>query len=158
MGKSGAWIETERAEPFWASRFASFWQGGGITPVLRQPEGATVGYSKRLGRGRVYFLGTLPGLFFDTPGYYTIEPEKKASVLRFFGHLLKETGVTPLVEGVPQVEVILRQTSEGHLLVGMINRGGEQEVTLSFNLMHSFERVEPLFFSHANADRLEKVR
>jgi len=158
VGKSGAWIETERAEPFWASRFSSFWQGGGITPVLRQPEGATVGYSKRLGRGRVYFLGTLPGLFFDTPGYYTIEPEKKASVLRFFGHLLKETGVTPLVEGIPQVEVILRQSAEGHLLVGMINRGAAQEVTLSFNLMHSFEQVDPLFFSHPDTDRLEKAR
>jgi hypothetical protein len=158
MGKSGAWIETERAEPFWASRFASFWQGGGITPVLRQPEGATVGYSKRLGKGRVYFLGTLPGLFFDSPGYYTIEPEKKASVLRFFAHLLKETGVSPLVEGVANVEVILRQTAEGQLLVGMINRGPAQKVTLNFNLMHAFEQVDTLFLSHSETDHLAKAR
>ncbi|PIQ25574.1 hypothetical protein COW36_21260 [bacterium (Candidatus Blackallbacteria) CG17_big_fil_post_rev_8_21_14_2_50_48_46] len=158
VGKSGAWIETERAEPFWASRFASFWQGGGISPVLRQPDGATVGYSKRLGRGRLYFLGTLPGLFFDTPGYYTIEPDKKQSVLRFFGQLLKENGLSPLVEGVPHTEVILRQTPEGSLIAGLINRGPAQEVTLTLNMMQPFQRVETLFLSHPETDRIEKAR
>lgn len=158
VGKTGAWIETERAEPFWASRFISFWQGGGISPILRQPDGATVGYSKRLGRGRLYFLGTLPGLFFDTPAYYTIEIEKKQSVLRFFRQLLKENGVEPLVESIPHTEVILRQSSEGHLIVGLINRGPAQEVTLHFNLMHSFQTVKVLFLSHPEYDWLEKAR
>lgn len=158
VGKAGVWIETERAEPFWASRFTSFWQGGGISPVLRQPDGATVGYSKRLGRGRLYFLGTLPGLFFDTPAYYTIEAEKKQSVLRFFGQLLKESGVEPLVEGIPNTEVILRRSAEGHLIAGLINRGPAQEIILNLNVMQPFQAVEPLFFSHPEEDKLEKAR
>jgi hypothetical protein len=158
VGKAGVWLETDRAEPFWASRFTSFWQGGGISPVLRQPDGAVVGYGKRLGQGRLYFLGTLPGLFFDTPAYYTIEPEKKRSVIRFLTHLLRESGVEPLTDGVAHIEVILRQSEQGPLLVGLINRGPAQDITLHLNVMHAFQQVEGLFFSHPETDRLEKAR
>jgi len=158
MGRTGTWLETDRGQPFWASRFISCWQGGGTKPVLRAPNQEAVGYTRRIGRGRLTFLGTLPGLFFDTPAYYTLETTKKQSVLNFLSSLLHERGLTPLVEPIPHTEIILRQSAEGEMLVALINRGPDQAVELHFNHPFSFQELEELFNLHPGKDYLEKGR
>lgn len=158
MGRTGAWLETDRDQPFWASRFVSCWQGGGVKPLLRTAAQEMVGYTRRIGRGRLSFLGTLPGLFFDTPAYYTLEPEKKQSVLNFLGALLRERGLTPLVEPIPHVETLLRQGPDGEMWVALINRGPDQAIDVHFNHPFSFQQLEEVFNPHPGKDYLEKGR
>lgn len=157
IGRTGIWLETDRGDPFWASRFTTVWQGGGVTPLLRHPSGGIVGYSKRLGLGSSIFLGTLPGLFFDTPAYYTIEADKKQSVIRFLLALLKDRGLEPLTEPLPHTEVILRQEQSGALWVGIINRGAAVPITLELNIRHPFQQVEVLFNSAPDISYLQKA-
>jgi hypothetical protein len=157
ISSAGTWLRTEREEPFWASRFVSFWQGGGVTPLLRHSNGSVVAYTKRVGQGRVVFLGTIPGLFFDTGSYYTIEAEKKASVVAFLGKLLQESGLQPPIAPIPQVETILRELPDGRLILGLINRGPAKDLMVHFNVMVPFRTVE-ILFAATEHERLEKAR
>ncbi|MGV3525385.1 MAG: beta-galactosidase [Candidatus Sericytochromatia bacterium] len=158
MGKAGTWLETERGQRFWASRFVSGWRGGGITPLLSHPNQGTVGYTRRLGRGRSVFLGTLPGLFFDTPAYYSMESDKKRSVLDWLRHLLRERGLWPLVEPIPDTEVILRQAPDGAMLLGLVNRGPDKDIEVQFNHPVGSRELQLLFNPHPDTDFLEKGR
>lgn len=157
LGKTGIWLETDRGQPFWASRFVSFWQGGGVRPLLTHPTQGMVAYTRRVGAGRIVFMGSAPGLFFDTPAYYTIEAEKKQSVLNGLSYLLRERGLSPLVEPIPNTEVILRQSKDG-MLVALINRGPDQAISLQFNYAFRFNQIEILFNQHAERDFLEPAR
>ncbi|HEY9841610.1 MAG TPA: beta-galactosidase [Candidatus Obscuribacterales bacterium] len=158
VGRTGTWLDTDKGQRFWASRFISFWQGGGITPLLLHPNQGVVGYTRSLGRGRIVFLGTLPGLFFDTPAYYGIEPDKKQSVLGLLRHLLSERGLWPLVDPIPNTEVILRALPDKRLLAGLVNRGPAIDLELVINYPSAYREVRELFTSDATNDRLEKGR
>lgn len=157
VGRSGTWLDTDIGQRFWASRFVSFWQGGGITPLLVHPNQGVVGYSRALGRGRTVFLGTLPGLFFDTAAYYGIETDKKQSVLNLLRHLLGERGLWPLTDPIPDTEVILRALPERRLLLGLIHRGPAKDFELALNYPGTYQQITELFTTHP-ADRLEKGR
>lgn len=148
IGKTGTWLKTDRNEPFWASRFINLWQGGGITPILNHSNGI-VGYSKRVGQGKIRFLGTIPGLFFDTPAYYTIESEKKESIIKFWTTTLKEAGVKPLIESIPGVEVIIKELESG-ILLGLINRQSQNSFTLAFNRHIVYSSIDIIYTSHGN--------
>lgn len=102
------------------------------------------------------FLGTLPGLLFDTPAYYTIEEKKRRSVTGFLNTLLRELGLRPLVNPDPNLEVILRQTDEKDLLMGLVHRGKGGTFDLSLNLMASLEQAELLYSSDAE-NKLHKA-
>lgn len=158
VGRSGTWLDTDIGQRFWASRFVSFWQGGGITPLLIHPNQGIVGYSRALGRGRTVFLGTLPGLFFDTAAYYGIEADKKQSVLTLLRHLLSERGLWPLTDPVPNTEVILRALPDKRLLVGLINRGPAQDFELALNYPGTYQSLTELFNLNPGIDKLEKGR
>ena len=157
MGKTGVWLETERGDGFWASRFVSFWQGGGTRPILTHNSQNTVAYTRRIGRGRIVFLGTIPGLFFDTPAYYSIEAEKKQSVISLLSSLMRERGLWPLVDPIPNTETILRQTPQG-LIVALINRGPGQDIDVHLNYGNAFKQVEICFNLFPKTDFLEKGR
>lgn len=157
VGRMGTWLDTDKGQRFWASRFISYWQGGGVTPLLTDPKGGVVGYTRPLGRGRIVFLGTLPGLFFDTPAYYSVEREKKQSVLNLLRHLLGEQGLWPLIDPIPDTEVILRQLPDQQLLVGLVNRGEARDLELVINYPFAYREVRELFKTD-ELDRLEKGR
>lgn len=157
VGRAGTWLESDKGQQVWASRFISFWQGGGITPLLIHPNQGVVGYTRALGKGRIVFLGTLPGLFFDTPAYYNIEADKKQSVLTLLRHLLSERGLFPLSNPVPHCEVILRKLPDQRLMVGLVNRGPAQDIELVLNYPFAYQEVSELFRTHPS-DRLEKGR
>ncbi len=155
IGRTGTWLTTDRDEPLWTSRFVTYWQGGGVRPLLKNEQGM-VGYSRRVGRGKSIFLGTSPGLFFETPAYYALEPEKKASVVRWLSQLLNEQGLWPLVDPIPDTEAILRQHEEG-LILGLIHRGKAKAIDFNVNYTQGFNQVRVLYKSHA-ADYLEITR
>lgn len=147
IGKVGTWLNTDRGQPLWVSRFTSAWYGGGVTPFLKH-NGMAVGYSARLGAGRTIFIGSLPGIFYDSPAYYTKEANKRESVIHFFSHMLQEMGIMPLTQPLPQVEVILRRFAGG-LLVALINRGEGQGFNLELDHLGHFQALKPLF-AHAS--------
>jgi len=53
--------------------------------------------------------------------------------------------------------VILRQTQQG-MLVALINRGGDQNISLQFNYAFRFNQIEILFNQHAERDFIERTR
>jgi beta-galactosidase GanA len=142
LGAMGTWLKTDKGHPFWASRFTSGWHGHGVTPLLRL-NGTPVGYSARHGAGKSIFLGTLPGIFFDSPLYYTKAPEKKRSVLDFFGSLLKEHGIRPLHDPVPGLEIVVRD-GVGYRLMIINNKGPAQAASIDWHT-HLGSEVETLF-------------
>lgn len=159
VGRSGTWLETDKGQKLWTSRYVSYWQGGGITPILFDQNQGTVAYSRSLGRGKIIFLGSLPGLFFDTPAYYQIENEKKQSVLLWLRQLLSERGLRPLVTPIPHTEVILRQLEKNQqkqLLLALINRGPQSEFEISLNYPFMYQQIQCLFAQ--GEDKLEKGR
>lgn len=154
ISKMGTWVDTDKGDTFWATRFISSWHGGSITPLLLY-DNMTVGYSARLRAGRSIFLGTLPGLFFESPSYYSFESKKKESVIKFFSTLLKETGIKPLVSCDQNIETILRQTDNG-MFVFLINRGGKKEFNLIINAPHPGQKPEIIFtFFNSYVDLVE---
>lgn len=128
IGKMGTWVQTDRGHPLWASRFTSAWHGHGVTPLLKL-NGTPIGYSARHGAGKSIFLGTLPGIFYDSPLYYSKDTQKKASIREFFTTLLREAGVRPLHGGVPGLEVVVRE-GDGYHLVIVNNKGPAQQADL----------------------------
>ncbi len=156
IGRTGTWLESDRGEPVWASRFITHWQGSGVRPLLNSPQGM-VAYSRRVGRGKSIFIGTSPGLFFETPAYYALDDEKKHSVTRWLSQLLGEQGLWPLVDPIPHTEAILRQTENG-LLLGLIYRGQHpQSIQFNVNYARGFNHLKILFQSHPE-DHLEITR
>ncbi|MBC7541380.1 MAG: beta-galactosidase [Candidatus Sericytochromatia bacterium] len=142
IGAMGTWLKTDKGHPFWASRFTSVWHGHGVTPLLRL-NGTPVGYSARLGAGKSIFLGTLPGIFFDSPLYYTKDVKKKNSVLDFFSGLLRETGIRPLHNQVPGVEMVFRR-GDGYQLLILFNKGAACDVAIELYQRHG-EQIETVF-------------
>ena len=156
IGRTGTWLESDRGESVWASRFTTYWQGSGVRPLLKNAQGM-VGYSRRVGRGKSIFLGTSPGLFFETPAYYGIDDDKKQSVIRWLSQLLGEQGLWPLVDPIPHTEVILRQSEHG-LILGLIHRGQTpQNIQCNVNYARGFNQLTICFQSDAE-DFLEITR
>ncbi len=145
IGKMGAWIDTERGKKLWISRFVSMWKAGsGISPVLRYYD-IPVGYSVRYGHGKSIFLGTLLGAFYDTPAFYSKDAKKKDSIVEFLSLILKEAGVRPLHNQIPNVEVVTRNMKEG-MVVFLVNRGSEKEFSLETDYQF-YENAELVFTS-----------
>lgn len=132
VGKMGAWIDTDKGKKLWASRFVSTWKSGsGITPVLRYNKN-TVGYSIRHGHGKSIFIGTLLGIFYDSPAFYTKDVQKKESIVDFVSGILRETGLKPLHNKIPDLEIISREGNE-FLLIFLVNRGNEKDFNLEID-------------------------
>lgn len=143
--KHGTWIETDKGKKFWASRFVSTWKStGGINPLLKYG-GLTVGYSARYGHGKSIFLGTLAGIFYDSPVYYSIESEKKSSITNFFSLLIKELGVKPIHNPIPNIEVVIRKL-ENSMLIFIVNRGEARDFNIETDF-EFYENVEQIFSS-----------
>jgi beta-galactosidase GanA len=142
IGQPGTWLQTDRGHPFWASRFISTWQGHGVNPLLSSANGV-VGYSVRHGLGKSVFLGTLPGIFYDSPLYYSKDPKKKESIRRFFATMLQEVGIKPLHDSMDGVELVIREGEGGRFLF-VDNKGPARTVTLSLR-GHGHGEWQPVF-------------
>lgn len=149
IGKIGTWITTDRQEKFWATLFISLWEGGGINQLLLH-EQKTVGYWKRIRAGKSIFIGTMPGLFYDSTVYYSMEEDKKESIRKFFQTILIESGIKPLNTGVPGVEIVLRQADD-KLIVFVINRGKTKDFYIDIKIPYLYEEELDLIFSAKNS-------
>jgi hypothetical protein len=143
IGKVGSWIDTERGNKLWISKFVSTWKAGsGIHPVLRYYD-LPVGYSVRHGHGKSIFIGTLLGIFYDSPAFYTKDPKKKESIITYVSTILLEAGLKPLHNPISHIEVVIRKASAG-MLVFLINRGNERDFQLELDF-DFYERLELIF-------------
>lgn len=148
IGKMGSWIETERGNKLWISKFVSMWKGGsGIHPTLRYND-IPIGYSVRHGHGKSIFIGTLLGIFYDSPAYYTKDPKKKESVTDYVSMILREAGLKPIHNPIPHIEVVIRKAKEG-MLVFLINRGKERNFRLELDF--DFYESPELIFTCKNS-------
>lgn len=145
LGATGAWINNERGGKLWSSRYVSTWKSGsGITPLLRYGD-MTVAYSARYGHGKSIFVGTLLGIFYDSPAYYKKEQSKKDSITDFVSLILKEAGLKPLHNQTNNIEVIIRELDDS-MLVFLVNRGSERNYCIELD-MDFYENIKLIFTS-----------
>ena len=143
IGKMGTWINNERGSKVWASRFLSTWKSGsGITPLLRYND-MTVGYSARYGHGKSIFVGTLVGIFYDSPSYYKKEQNKKDSITDFISIIMKEAGIKQIHNKTNGIEVIVRNLEDG-ILVFLVNRGEAKDFCIELDTGF-YENIEMIF-------------
>ncbi|MFN8577480.1 MAG: beta-galactosidase [Candidatus Sericytochromatia bacterium] len=145
LGKMGAWINNERGGKLWSSRYVSTWKSGkGITPLLRYND-MTVSYSARYGHGKSIFVGTLLGIFYDSPAYYKKEQSKKDSIIDFVYLILKEAGLKPIHNKTSNIEVIIRELKDS-MLVFLVNRGSERNYCIELDT-DFYENIKVIFTS-----------
>lgn len=144
VAKFGTWLDDGKGKKVWGSRFVSTWKTRhGVHPLLRYNKDSVVAYQVRHGHGKSIFIGTMLGIFFDTPSYYTEEVSKRNSVSDFMTSILKESGVKPLHDKINDIEIIFRELDHS-LLVFLINRGDKKSITLNYDF-HLYESFETLF-------------
>lgn len=143
ISKSGVWINNERGSKIWASRFVSTWKSGsGITPLLRYND-MPIAYSTRYGHGKSIFVGTLLGIFYDSPAYYNKEQSKKDSISDFVSIIMREAGLKPLHNKNNDIEVIIRNLEDG-ILVFLVNRGEAKHYSIELDTGF-YENIKIIF-------------
>ncbi|MFN8672967.1 MAG: beta-galactosidase [Candidatus Sericytochromatia bacterium] len=144
VSKYGTWLDDEKGKKVWASRFVSTWKTrNGVYPLLRYNKDSASAYYIRHGHGKSIFIGTMLGIFLDSPCYYTEERSKKDSISDFLTNILKEAGVKPLYDKIQDVEIIIRE-DKNSALVFIVNRGIKKDIMLNYDF-HLYDTFDILF-------------